>query len=97
MAEYALVFRTPAAGSGWSEPVLKAAFRQGLNVEVLTELACQGNKASLESVIYLANCLGHLLQNCNRQLPHSNPVSMLEPPEPMQIGHACLSLTERER
>lgn len=52
-----------AAGSGWNEPTLKAAFRQGLNSEVLNELACCNEQLTLDFLIDLAIRLDHLLQN----------------------------------
>lgn len=63
-AEYALEFCTLPVGSGWNKPVLKAIFHQGLNPEVLTELTCRDDKASLDSLIDLAIHLDHLICNC---------------------------------
>lgn len=40
VVEYALEFCMLAAGSGWNETALKAAFHQGLNPKVLTEISC---------------------------------------------------------
>lgn len=42
---FTLKFRTIAAGSGWNDAALKAAFRQGFNPEVLTEMACRDEMA----------------------------------------------------
>lgn len=49
-AEYALEFRMLAAGSRRNESTLKAAFRQGLNPEVLTELACHDDRMYLDLI-----------------------------------------------
>lgn len=39
------------AGCRWDKPELKTAFCQGLNSEVLTELAWQDDKVSLDYMI----------------------------------------------
>ncbi len=41
-ADYAIEFRTLAAQSGWNDISLKAVFRQSLNFDLQTELACKG-------------------------------------------------------
>lgn len=53
-AEYALAFCMLTARSGCNKIALKAAFRNGLNVEVLKELACREEQVSLNSLIDLA-------------------------------------------
>lgn len=45
VGEYALEFHSLAAGSGWNEPALKAAFQQGLDPHVLTVLGCWDKQA----------------------------------------------------
>lgn len=52
--EYALEFHTIAAQSGWNELVLKTAFRQGLNPELMKKLACQDEQLALDAPIDLA-------------------------------------------
>lgn len=70
MAEYALEFRTLAAGSRWNELVLKAAFWHGLNETVLTEMACRD--LSLDSLIDYTLGLDDLL--------HKRPAPQLPTP-----------------
>lgn len=41
VAEYTPEFCTLAAGNGWNKPALKPAFSNGLDAEVITELACR--------------------------------------------------------
>lgn len=55
--DYGLQFCTLAAGSGGNELALKDAFCQGLNTEVLTELACWDDQVTLYSFLDLAICL----------------------------------------
>lgn len=50
-SEYALEFCVLAVGSGLNDLALRPAFHQGLNPEVLTELAYQGDKVTLDSLI----------------------------------------------
>lgn len=38
--EYAMEFKTLASGSGWNEPVLKAAYCQELNIVILFKITC---------------------------------------------------------
>lgn len=45
-----LEFCSLVVGSVWNEPALKYSFQQGLNVEVLTELACRDDQVSLGSL-----------------------------------------------
>lgn len=54
-AEYALEFRTLAAESGWNERASKALFRQGLNSDFLTEMACHDYQVSLYSPVFIQN------------------------------------------
>lgn len=46
VAEYAVEFRTLDAESGRKKTTLKAVFRQGLNMDILIELACWDNEAN---------------------------------------------------
>lgn len=62
MADYALEFCTLAAESGWNEPALKA-YWQVLNPEILTNLACRDDEATLNSLIDLSIHLDNLLRN----------------------------------
>lgn len=63
VVEYLLEFCTLTAGSRWNEPALKVTFCQGLNPQVLTELACQDEQATLNSLIDMFIQLDNLLQN----------------------------------
>lgn len=55
-AEYALEFHVLAAGSGWNEPVLKATFHRGLDLDVLMELACRDDQITLLSTTNSVGC-----------------------------------------
>ncbi len=52
--QYALKFRTLAAASGWNEPSLITAFRQGLNPRLKSHLAAYDDTHGLEKFIQLA-------------------------------------------
>lgn len=56
VSEFTLEFLTIVAWSGWNDIALQAAFRQGLNREVLTEIACHSEPLILDSLIKLAIC-----------------------------------------
>ncbi|KAI4885455.1 hypothetical protein NFI96_014403 [Prochilodus magdalenae] len=60
VAEYSLDFRTVAAGSGWNEPALVVAFRNGLHPDLLKELACRDEGLDLDKLIALAIRLDQL-------------------------------------
>lgn len=61
LTEFAVEFCTLAMGSGWNEPLLKAAFHHVLIEEVLTEMACCNEKLTLNSLIDLTIQLDNLL------------------------------------
>lgn len=72
--------------SGWNKPALKDNFRHGLNENILTGMACQDKKTSLDSLIDVAICL--------------NRIPLLKSPslaEPMQVFCKCPSTGEGER
>ncbi len=52
--QYSLKFRTLAAASGWNEPSLLTAFRQGLNSHLRHHLAAYDDTYGLEKFIQLA-------------------------------------------
>ena len=54
VADNALEFHTLAAGSGWNEAALLIVYRQGLNSEILTELACRDDNLTLDQLIILS-------------------------------------------
>uniref|UniRef100_A0A3B1IBQ3 Gypsy retrotransposon integrase-like protein 1 n=1 Tax=Astyanax mexicanus TaxID=7994 RepID=A0A3B1IBQ3_ASTMX len=100
-AEYALEFRTLAAGSGWSEPALLTMYRRGLRRDLQAELVCRGDAMSLDQFIQTSIALDSLLcerrRLRNTQMVYPFPVPSSSEPEPMQIGRAHLSLEERQR
>lgn len=49
--EYALEFHIVAVVNSWNELALKAAFHQGLNAKVLTELAYRDEKEYVQEVL----------------------------------------------
>lgn len=91
-AEYALEFHIIASGSEWNELALKVEFQQGLNTEVLTELACHDKQMTLNSLIDLATSLDNLIQNHCNYLKSATPPSPVDTPEPMQITRAKVDL-----
>lgn len=86
-----------AAGSRWNDMVLKIALHLGLNMEVLTELACHDEHITLDSLINFAICSDNLLHNCSTHLQSFSSSDTIEIPEPMHINYSMLSLTEQER
>uniref|UniRef100_A0A3B4CC50 Gypsy retrotransposon integrase-like protein 1 n=1 Tax=Pygocentrus nattereri TaxID=42514 RepID=A0A3B4CC50_PYGNA len=78
VSEYALRFRTLAAGSGWNEPALLTVFRDGLNSRVQSELACKDDGLKLDQLISLS------LMSCDR--------TRLTPEERQRrfLNHLCL-------
>ena len=48
------------AGSFWNESALFIAFRNSLNADILSEMACKYDELSLEELILLAIHLDHL-------------------------------------
>ncbi|KAI4884140.1 hypothetical protein NFI96_009880, partial [Prochilodus magdalenae] len=62
VAQYALAFRTIAAGSGWNETALRTAYRNGLNLDIRKELAYRVDGLSLEELIALTIRLDQLRQ-----------------------------------
>lgn len=97
VAEYALEFRTIAAGSGWNDLALKGIFHQGLNLEVLTMTAWHDEPLILDFLIDIAIWLDHLLHNRHPHLEMGGPLCMDLPPELLQLGHTKLCEEEREK
>ncbi|XP_077953086.1 uncharacterized protein LOC144390462 [Gasterosteus aculeatus] len=105
VSDYALRFRTLAAGSGWSETALLTIYRRGLRPELQAELACRGDVTQLGDYIRVSISVGHLLES--RRPPRagfpSEPTFPVTPPladegpEPMQLGRLPLSPAERIR
>lgn len=85
-AKYALEFRTTR--SEWNEPALKTVFHQGLNLEVVMELACCDEQLTLDSLIDLAKRLDQLLQSRRPVSSERNVAMQSATAEPMQLGRA---------
>ncbi len=62
--QYSLKFRTLAAASGWNEPSLLTAFRQGLNSRLRLHLAAYDDTYGLEKFIQLAIRCSNRRQSC---------------------------------
>uniref|UniRef100_A0A3B1JAD9 CCHC-type domain-containing protein n=1 Tax=Astyanax mexicanus TaxID=7994 RepID=A0A3B1JAD9_ASTMX len=111
VSDYALEFRTLAAGSGWNEPALRVMFRNGLRADVLSELACKDDGLPLDELISLAIRLDQLKQSsvpgrrAGIPTPHLatprasgyTPRSTFREEEPMQVDATRLSSEEKRR
>ncbi len=101
--QYSLKFRTLAAASGWNEPSLLTAFRQGLNSHLRLHLAAYDDTYGLEKFIQLAIRCSNRLQSCSVEssvaiaTPPIPPPEISDPPEPIQTDYNRLSSTERRR
>lgn len=96
MVDFVLKFRTLATESQWNKPALKAAFRRGLNNDILTEQACQDDEAMLDSLIDLSIRIDNLLWDWN-SMQHQPLVRKQTTAELMQLGNARLSPQEHAR
>uniref|UniRef100_A0A3B1JS24 CCHC-type domain-containing protein n=1 Tax=Astyanax mexicanus TaxID=7994 RepID=A0A3B1JS24_ASTMX len=111
VSDFALEFRTLAAGSGWNEPALRVMFRNGLRADILAELACKDDGLSLDELISLAIRLDQLklssvpgrgagastLRFFSPRASGFNPRVTLRDEEPMQVDATRLSREERIR
>lgn len=109
VAEYAVLFRTLAAESGWNMEALMAAFRHGLSGCIKDELAAKDPVQDLETLIDQSIRLDNRLRERRRERqPSRNSSTGLEVPtqglsqsppaeEPMQLGGSRLSQAERDR
>ena len=61
-AEYALDYRTHAAGSGWSAPALKTVFQRGLQADHQMELVFCCKEMTLDQLIDTAISLDNLIR-----------------------------------
>ncbi|XP_051563312.1 uncharacterized protein LOC127446447 [Myxocyprinus asiaticus] len=79
---------------------LKLLFRQGLNTDVQSELACRDEDRTLDQFIDLAIRIDNLIRS-RRPNRFTSPLSQTNQPsdnaEPMQVGRTHLSTEERER
>lgn len=89
-------FHMLAAGSLWKEPALKVAFHQALTQDVFTELACQDNTMSLDSLFDLAIWLDNLMHNCQGNKGAANSPPNPDHSEPIQLGQTKPSPSELE-
>ncbi len=98
-ADYTLTFRTLAAQTGWENEPLRLLYRNGLNEELQSELACRDEGRTLEQFMELTIRIDNLMRS--RRVHRSAlpiPTNQGTPePEPMQVGVTRLSAEERER
>uniref|UniRef100_A0A671LRM1 CCHC-type domain-containing protein n=1 Tax=Sinocyclocheilus anshuiensis TaxID=1608454 RepID=A0A671LRM1_9TELE len=66
-AEYAILFRTLAAQSGWNDVSLKAVFQQSLNTDLQAELACKGENVSFSDFVTLTIKIDNLMRQAPRR------------------------------
>lgn len=88
--DFALEFRTLAAGAGWNDRALMDHFRCSLREDVRRELACRDNTLSLDELIDMSIRLDNLLAARGR----SEGVLSVPPPSPsapipMELGVAA--------
>uniref|UniRef100_A0A8K9V225 Gypsy retrotransposon integrase-like protein 1 n=1 Tax=Oncorhynchus mykiss TaxID=8022 RepID=A0A8K9V225_ONCMY len=88
--DYALEFRTLAAGSGWNDRALMDHYRCSLREDVRRELACRDTTLSLDQLIDMSIRLDNLLAARGR----SERVLCVPPPSPsapipMELGGAA--------
>lgn len=107
-AEYAIQFRTVAAGSGWNNEALMVCFLNGLSEAIKDDLATREPAVDLETLMDQAIRLDNRLRERSRNRPSvsslsASPALAQMPPvpqdssEPMQLGRARLSPLERDR
>ncbi len=98
--EYTVKFCTLAASSGWNEPALISAFRQGLDSCLRAQMAIYDDTVGLESFIQKANRISQHLSACHfTEAAHqpASPANGSPVPEPMQLDMSRLSPCERSR
>ncbi|KAL6491530.1 hypothetical protein MHYP_G00018750 [Metynnis hypsauchen] len=100
-ADYALEFRTLAAGSGWSKVALLTVYKRGLRRDLQAEMVCRGEQLTLDCFIQTSIALDGLVRERSYlQRPSmTTPVTTALTPEaePMELGSTHLSETERCR
>ncbi len=100
--QYSLKFRTLAAASGWNEPSLITAYRQGLNPKLRLHLAAYDDAHGLERFIQLAIRCSHRMLSCSPGIstaiapPPNRQPEVHNPPEPMQTDTNRLTASERQ-
>ncbi len=103
--QYTLNFRTLAAASGWNEPSLITAFRQGLNPRLRLHLAAYYDTHGLEEFIQLAIRCSNRIKACPSDstsataivTPPNHQPEARDPPEAMQTDMFRLTPAERQR
>ncbi len=98
--EYTLQFRTLAATCGWNEAALISVYRQGLDTNILTQMAIFDDSVGLESFMQKANRIAQRLSACHTAeaaLQPASPAHGSPVPEPMQVDTTRLSSQERAR
>ncbi len=73
---YTLQFRILAASYGWNETALLTAYRQGLDPQIITQMAIYNENVGLESFIQKAVKISQRLKAC---LPNENSLSQASP------------------
>ncbi len=107
-AEYAIQFRTVAAGSGWNDEALMVCFLNGLSEAIKDDMATREPSSDLETLFCQAIRLDNRLRERSRNRPSVSTLSaspalaqMLpisqDSSEPMQLGRTRLSPSERDR
>lgn len=111
VAEYAVEFRTLAAGSGWNDKALQGIFYAGLTEGMKDELATKDESPSFDKLVDLAINLDNRVRERRRErssrselvraaVPHRPASTSQRPslpePEPMQLGRALLSSQEKQ-
>lgn len=94
--DFALEFRTLAAGSGWNERALIDHYRCSLREDVRRELACRDNTSTLDQLVDLSIRLDNLLAARGRSsrglfVPPPSPPA----PQPMEIEGGCVEEDRR--
>lgn len=111
VAEFAVEFRTLAAGSGWNNESLQGAFYTALHDSIKDELATRDETTTLDQTIALAIRIDSRMRERRRERNQRVDSPRLRPvpcqaappsprhspdPEPMQLGHTQLSAKERQ-
>ncbi|KAL6485196.1 hypothetical protein MHYP_G00072410 [Metynnis hypsauchen] len=61
--DFSLTFHTLAAESGWDDQALKTVYRNGLNEQLKSELACKDDAQTLDGLIKLSIRLDNLIRS----------------------------------
>lgn len=103
VAEYTLDFRTLAAESRWNGIALRSVYILGLTEDILKELACRDESASLDMLMHLSIKLDNLMrERFNRDVRGESPScallkNMPRSSEPMDSSSSRIRPDERER